>query len=161
PDAGAEQLVAIRVPELIRLILQGAAADVEEDLAADAAEPAEGEDQEIDEREPVLEVGVADRVPVGRRVVETSQGVEASAIVNVRQVPAGVRAEETNGQERSRRDLDVLPEVERDVAREGGTGIGNHVVGVVPLVDVVEVGEPESEAAPRQRPELAVKRRVA
>src|SRR5262249_59787802 len=74
------QRVLAGVQKLEVLVLQRPPADVEEDVRADVAQAADGEDQIVDQREAQLEVGEGDGVADDRGVVVAAQRVEAAEV---------------------------------------------------------------------------------
>src|SRR5439155_6142698 len=98
-----DQLFLVRVPEHELLVLQGGAADVDEDLAADVPERADRKRQDVDQGKTELQVRIADGVADLLAEIEAAQGVEPAEVVDVREISGRVRAEEPKSDERPRR----------------------------------------------------------
>ena len=84
--------------------LKFAAADVEEEIAADALERDAGERETSIEREAELDVRERGTIADERPEVVAAQRVEAAEVVEVREIAARVAGEEARRQQRARGD---------------------------------------------------------
>src|SRR6202162_5560996 len=143
-----DQLVRARVPEPELLVLQRRSPDVHEKVPPDVAQAGDGESQVVDEREPELEVRVRHRVADLLAEIEPPQRIETAEIVDRREIAGRARPEETHGEERPCGDLEVVPQIDREVLRQRG-GVGRLVgVGIdLPLLQVRRPGDRETATA--------------